>query len=355
MGIDTLFQLVALAFFVVGFAGVAMIVAAASRGNSVSRGVLLAGVGIVVGILFMIVAEGLLVVEATERAIIFNTVSGELSEEREPGIHVVIPGIQRPIIYDVSQQTYTMSDATNEGNIVGADAIRARSIDGQEVRVDMTVIFNIDATKVRTLHTNWPQRNYVDGFIRPTTRSVVRDIVALLQAEDIYGGSRDAMQQQIFDDLVPQFERQGLIISSALVRDINFSNAFIDAIEAKQVEEQALARAETAAQRARTEARGEADAAIEAARGEAEAIRVRAAANAEALRLVSEQIAANPNLIQYLYVTSLSDNVNIALVPSTSPFLFDASSFTQMDDNFVAPAVPEFSPTEAPAESDSGG
>jgi regulator of protease activity HflC (stomatin/prohibitin superfamily) len=351
MGIDTIIQFIAILFFLLGFGGVAMIVIAASRGNNFSRGILLAAVGIVLGIVFMVISEGLLVVEATERAIIFNTVSGDLSEGREPGISVVVPGIQRAIIYDVSQQTYTMSDTPTEGNVIGEDAIRARSVDGQEVRVDLTLIFNIDPAQVATLHTNWPQRDYVDGFVRPTSRSVVRDAVATLQAEEIYGGSRDIMQQQILDNLAPLFEAQGLHLNSALVRDINFSASFIDAIEAKQVEEQQLQRAATAAERARTEARGAADAAIETARGEGEAIRIRAGAEAEALRLVSEQIAANPNLIQYLYVTQLSDNVNIALVPSSSPFLFDASSFIQMDDNFVAPDVPD---AATPEPDDSG-
>jgi regulator of protease activity HflC (stomatin/prohibitin superfamily) len=346
MGIDTIIQFIAILFFLLGFAGVAMIVIAASRGNNISRGILFAAVGIVLGIVFMVISEGLLVVEATERAIIFNTVNGTLSEEREPGISVVIPGVQRAIIYDVSQQNYTMSVAPDEGSVQGNDAIRARSIDGQEVQVDLTVIFNIDPTQVATLHRNWPQRNYIDGFVRPAARSVVRDVVATLQAEEIYGGSRDVMQQQIFEELQTQFAAQGLILSNALIRDINFSSAFIDAIEAKQVEEQQLARAATAAERARTEAAGAADAAIETARGEAEAIRIRASAEAEALRLVSEQIAANPNLIQYLYVTTLSDNINIALVPSSSPFLFDASTFTQMDGNFTAPTVPDSIPSE---------
>jgi regulator of protease activity HflC (stomatin/prohibitin superfamily) len=343
MGIDTIVQFIAILFFLLGFAGVAMIVVAASRGNNVSRGILMAAVGFVLGIVFMIISEGLLVVEATERAIIFNTVSGELSEEREPGISIVIPGVQRAIIYDVSQQNFTMSGTATSGD---EGAIRSRSIDGQEVLIDLTIIFSIDPTQVATLHRNWPQRNYVEGFVRPTARSVVRDVVALLRAEQIYGGSREQMQEEIYTDLVPAFQAQGLVLSSALIRDINFSDAFINAIEAKQVEEQQLERAETAAERARTEARGAADAAIETARGEGEAIRIRAGAEAEALRLVSEQIAANPNLIQYLYVTTLSDNINIALVPSSSPFLFDASTFTQMDGNFTAPAVPDSIPSE---------
>ena len=73
--------------------------------------------------------------------------------------------------------------------------------------------------------------------------------------------------------------------------------------------------------------------------------KISAAAEAEALRLISEQIAANPQLIQYQYVQNLSDQVRLILVPSNSPFLFDFNSLTQANPDFTAPAVPQSSVT----------
>lgn len=355
MGIDAFVQFIAFAAFLVGFAGIALVVLNATRGNNVRSGVLLAAVGIVLGIVLSIAAEGIVSVGPTERVVKFNALTGNLEEPLGPGIHIVIPGIHQTTTYLVSQQSYTMSNSTNEGNVIGSDAVEARSIDGQAVNVDITVIFRVSPEFVNTLHENWStsSEGYTDGLIRPTVRSVVRDVIARFEAENIYGGeTRARIQNEIEDALQEELEPQGIEIISVLMRDVNFSQAFINAIEAKQVEEQELARAETAAQRRQTEARGLAEAAIEEARGRAESeriraeanadvIRIEAAANADALRVVSEQIAANPNLIQYLYVQNLSDNVNVALIPSNAPFLFDASTFTQLGGDFSAPDVPE--------------
>ncbi len=138
-----------------------------------------------------------------------------------------------------------------------------------------------------------------------------------------------------------------------MLNEINFSVDFIQAIENRQVAELDRDRAGILADTARIEAGGRADARIEEARGEAEAVRIQAQAEAEALRLVSEQIAANPNLIQYTYINELSDNVSVVLVPSNSPFLFDASTFTDLEDGFTPPeSVPLPDPTPA-TESDS--
>lgn len=350
MGIDTLATLAAIGAFFVGFAGIVMIVASASRGTSVGRGITLAVVGFLLGIVFLIVSVGLLVVGPTERAVIFNNLSGNLEEPREPGISIVIPGVQVPTIYRVSRQEYTMSGITGEGNRSESDAIEARSIDGQEVFVDATIIFTIDPENVNTVHANWSDasQGYVEGLIRPTVRSIVRDVVATAEAEQIFGAQRTEVQQDIEDRVTEALGAEGFTVIDVLLREINFSPDFINAIEQRQVAELDRDRASIEAERVRIEAQGRAEAAIEEARGEAEAIRVRAQADAEALRLVSQQIAANPNLIQYLYVTELSDNVSVALVPSSSPFLFDASTFIESDENFTPPAVPTREATPEP-------
>lgn len=340
MGIDALVSLIAFIGIVIAIAGVGLAAYSRTQNRNMRGGVALIGVGVVLWLVFSIVAEGLLVVGPTQRAVVFNNLSGNLEDEpRNPGLHVIIPGIQQSFIYQVSRQEYTMSGIPGEGAVANNDAIEARSVDGQEVFMDITIIFFIEPGDADLVHENWSDvsQGYTVGLIRPTVRSIARDVVAGFQAEQIYGASREAVQREIEARVTAALEPEGFNVVSILLREINFSDAFINAIEAKQVEEQQLERAETEALRVQTEARGRAEAAIEEARGEAESVRIRAEAEADALRVVSEQIAANPNLIQYQYIQTLSDNVTLALIPSNSPFLFDPSTFTELGADFQAP------------------
>lgn len=389
MGIDVLFNVVAIGAFLVGMAGVALVVTNASRNQNVRGGVILAAVGFLLGLVFLVIGEGLLVVGPTERVVVFNTVTGELDEQaREPGLHIIIPGIQQTFPYLVSRQEYTMSSDTGEnstGRTNVDDAIDARSIDGQEVSIDITIIFTIDPSNVSTVHRNWSDipQGYVEALIRPTLRSLTRDVIATARAEEIFGSaviaeavegdestpaltidpetgfsfpnatpnSRSEVQAEIERLAAIELGQEGFTVVEVLLNEINFSIDFIQAIENRQVAELDRDRAAILAETARIEAGGLADARIEEARGEAEAVRIQAQAEAEALRLVSEQIAANPNLIQYTYINQLSDNVSIVLVPSNSPFLFDASTFTDLDEDFAAPeSVPLPSPNDATEE-----
>jgi prohibitin 2 len=196
---------------------------------------------------------------------------------------------------------------------------------------------------VNQIHLDWSASpgGYGESLIRTQTRSVIRDVVSDFQAEEIYGIGREAMQAAIDAELRSRIEARGFFFNDLLVRNITFSEEFAQAIEDKQIAEQNLAKARTQAEQNRTEAKGRADAVIETARGDAESTLVRASANAEALRLVSEQIAANPNLLQYVYIQTLADNIKLALIPSNTPFLFNSDTFTQLEPDFVPPALPE--------------
>ena len=108
----------------------------------------------------------------------------------------------------------------------------------------------------------------------------------------------------------------------------------------REIAEQSLLRENDEAERIRVRAAGARDAEIAAAEGQARSIVLRAEAEAQALRLVSEQLAANPTLIQYEYIQKLADNISLALVPSSSPFLFDFDSLASANSNFVPPEVP---------------
>ena len=350
MGISALIGAISLVGFLLFLVGIGQAVVSASQGRPIRTGVLLSLVGLVIGLLFSVISSGIIVVEPQERAVVFNIISGDLSEPSlGSGTHVIIPILQVATIYQVSQQEYTMSDISSEGDLSGADAVEARTRDGQEVRLDITVIYSANPNEVNQIHRRW-QNRYEREFVRPTVRSEVRTVVATFAAEGIYGQTssldsageevlrgRAEMQQEIELAVQREFGEEGLTLTNLLVRNIDFSTDFAQSIEEKEIEQQRLERAQTEAQRRETEAMGLANAEIARAEGEKQARILRAEAEAEALRLVSEQIENNPSLVDYLYVQNLSDNISIAVVPSNSPFLFDFRSLQEAGITNITP------------------
>ncbi|MBP6298496.1 MAG: hypothetical protein KA401_04050 [Anaerolineae bacterium] len=335
---------------VLGFAGflggIALVVVWSSQNRPVRAFFPLIALALVVGIGFSVIGQGLIVVEPQEVAVVFNTLDGSLGEPRRAGTHIIFPVLQQSTIYPISFQEYTMSGVGNEGRVQGDDAVRVRTSDGQEVLLDITLIYRINPEQVNTVHERW-QNRYEADLVRPLLRGFVRDAVSGFRAEAVYGESRAIVQEQIETDIRTRLETEGFEVTDMIIRNVAFSSEeFALSIERVQIAERQAEEAafrvqqeEQEAERVRVRADGARDASIAEAEGEAQGIRLLAEARADALRLVSEQLLANPLLIQYEYIQNLSDNVGIIMVPSNSPFLFDLETLTQSLQSVVPPAT----------------
>jgi regulator of protease activity HflC (stomatin/prohibitin superfamily) len=358
MSISTLLGFLSLVGWVIAAGGAFLAVSSASRRQGVRSGLILAAVGVLVGILFFLFSAGVVEVAPDQIAVVFQQVGGDpklnslAAVPLGPGVHIIVPVLNVPTIYSTRINTYTMSMTTAEGQVGGDDSVKARTKDGQEVSIDVSVLYGISPTAANQIHIKW-QNRYENDFVRPTTRSAVRTIIASYSVEEIYGAARSEIQQKIHDLLVQPFNENGLILSDFLIRNVTFSPEYIKAVEAKVVAQQDSERAVLEANKLRTQAKGQADAAVLAAQGDSDAIssrakgqadatRLAAQAESDALALINAQISKNPALIQYTYIQKLAPDVKLVLIPSNSPFLFDMQSLINQTN-----AVPATSTTPA--------
>ncbi len=329
-----------IALFAVGIlAGVVLIVMNSARGRKTRMGVVVLILGIVGTVLLVPLNAGLVLIQPNEVGVVFRQTPGVLRTPLTSGLKWVLPFVDQVTKYDVGQQSVTMAGAEAFSQTVGPagayTAVRATSSDGQIIFLDVTVIFNIDSAEINNIHRDWLNKSFVDGFIVPRARSEVRNAVSGYSAEEVYSGGRATLETQILDALRPAYAQRGFLLSDVLIRDVSFSQEFTDAIEQKQIAEQEAQRAafrvQQAAQeaeQARVEAQGRADSVVIAAEGDAQATILNAKAEAEALRLINEILSQNPNLLQYQYINQLGDNIQMIIIPSNSPFLFDLQSLT---------------------------
>jgi regulator of protease activity HflC (stomatin/prohibitin superfamily) len=341
MGIQTIFSLLA----VVGFGLFLFGLLGHFTGTRLNRPqrarASLAVVGMLMLLAFGIASQGLVTVQPQEVGVVFNTLSGTLERPLRSGIHVRLPILYTTSLYPINQQQFSVPDAAT-----GDEAIRARSIDGQEVFLEVSVIYSIDPDSVNVVHQRWQSR-YPESFILPTIRGLVRDNVSQFRAQEIYAGQVERMEALVSSALSERFREEGFLFSAFLIREMTFSPEYAEAVEQAQIAQQAVEQARIRVEQRRQEAEqvriaaeGARDAAIIQAEGEASVTLLEAQANAEALQLVSEQIAANPSLIQYRYSQNLGENVRLVVIPSGNSLQFDQPPNDQNQANEVE-ATPE--------------
>lgn len=191
------------------------------------------------------------------------------------------------------------------------------SSDIQEVSVVYTVNYQINKANAQEIYRTIGTE-YFDKIVMPKVLEAVKAVFAKYTAEDLIA-SRSVLSKEIEKILVDDLATQNVQITATSIENIDFTDAFTDAVEAKQVAEQNKLRAQTEqaqatleaeaqAERQVIQAKADADAAIVAAKADAEVAQISADSSlyqgekeATILQRVGEQLERFPNLTKYKY------------------------------------------------------
>ena len=189
------------------------------------------------------------------------------------------------------------------------------SSDIQEVNVTYTVNYQINKANAQEIYRTIGTE-YFDKIVMPKALEAVKSVFAKYTAEDLIA-SRSSLSKEIEGILVETLDAQNIQITATSIENIDFTDAFTNAVEAKQVAEQNKLKAKTeqdqqnieaeaAAKRQVIQAQADADAAILAAKADAEVAKISADSaeyqgrkEAAVLSQIGEQLERYPNLVKY--------------------------------------------------------
>lgn len=184
----------------------------------------------------------------------FRQFSGGIEKDNVygEGFHFIAPW-NKMIIYDATQQEIS-------------EVMNVLSSNGLEIKVDVSMWFRPDLTKLGYLHSEI-RENYVKKIVIPALRSASRSVVGRYTPEEIYSTKREAITQEIENETRPILESKYVNLDRVLIRSIILPPTIKSAIETKLKQEQEtleyefrLAKAEKEAERQRIEAEGKAKA-----------------------------------------------------------------------------------------------
>ena len=227
----------------------------------------------------------------------------------DPGLHFVTP-----LVNSVDQIDTRVKAIRVEG-------YTAASKEQQDLFLDATLNYHIDPRSAPRVVQDLGL-NFEDTIIRPRFLDIPKSVTDDYSTTIVLN-SRDEIRTKATDLLRAQLEPRGIIVDGISFENFSYSEAYNQAIEAKQAaqqqvetERQRLAQQEIIAQQRVATARGEAEAQIERARGEAESNRLVAASLTDAI-------------LQNRYIEKLSDQIQVMLVPSEGGgLILDLGSLT---------------------------
>ena len=209
------------------------------------------------------------------------------------------------------------------------DNISGFSRETQDVIVSTTLNYRVDPAAVQNLYrTVGP--NWFDTLVEPRINQFFKAETVKYNTVDI-APNREQIRLDVQAKLDADLRQFSITVEDLLIDNIDFTSEFKQSIEEKQIaaqnalrEQERISQRQAEAQQGIESAKGEAEQERERARGAADAITIRAKAQAEANTLLDESLTAQ--VIQYLAVDKLADDLDIALLPSGQGVIIDPAT-----------------------------
>ena len=246
------------------------------------------------------------------------------------------PFIREVYTFDTKVQNLEMVAATGRGDRSKRDDLQFKTIDGNDISMDVTVAWTIDQKKVPQLLQNvGTSTNEVkETLVRPMARTLVRDVLNELDSESVYNSDkRFEKAEKARQELAAALEPFGIMINQVILHEHRFNPDYEKVIHdrklAEQHAQQLKSETEAAAQesiRNLESARGKVASQIAQADGtyyqeqqNAEAIVAERTANAQAIAKRNEALrGSGGRAMVKLRIAEALTGKPIVLVPSSA-------------------------------------
>lgn len=216
----------------------------------------------------------------------------------------------------------------------------AFSKDIQETSVTYTINYQISKSDAMTIYRTIG-KTYFDTVIAPNISEAVKTATAHYTAEGLIN-NRDKLATEIEEILVKLLEKYNIVIVGTSIEDLDFTDAFTNAVEAKQVAQQDKLRAETVQAQQTMEEQAKAERAIIVANAEAEKAVIAANADLKVVQIQAEASlyagereaqmnqriaeALTPDLINYYWIKQWDGKVPTTMLGSDSNILLEMTT-----------------------------
>jgi regulator of protease activity HflC (stomatin/prohibitin superfamily) len=192
---------------------------------------------------------------------------GVVPDAYPPGTTSFFPPIINDwFVYDTALQNLVMSRELGTGARDGDDSLQFKTVDGNDISVNVTVAWTVDPSKIGYLvqFVGSDTNQIGDRLVRPVARTIVRDVLNDLASEQYYDANLRFQKAEEAAQLLNHYlNREGVLVTQVLLGEHRFNERYEQIIRDKKVAEQDAARLNSETEAAREQMRRE----LEVAKG----------------------------------------------------------------------------------------
>ena len=168
--------------------------------------------------------------------------------------------------------------------------------DMQPAELQLVITYSLDKSRIKEIHTTYG-KDWAGKIINPVILGATKDVLGQWEADKIVNG-REQATKEINELVRKMLEGKPVVFGQLVIANIDFSDAFEKAIEAKQIATQEAIKAKNKTVQIEEESRQ----AVIRAKAEAEAKLALAEADAKAVEIIGQALDKNPDVVKIKFV-----------------------------------------------------
>jgi regulator of protease activity HflC (stomatin/prohibitin superfamily) len=188
-------------------------------------------------VLLAVGAAGCGTTSSTEVGVRTSLLTGKSEMYHPGGVYAIVPFINVWNTLPISQQNLIMNSLPGEGDRPVPDDITFKTKDGNNIHIDVNVMWRIDPTKAGFVIANVGQSidEVKERIVRPLSRSVIRDVFNEITSEEYYHVTvKNEMAQKAKVQLGTELAAYGVIVDMLQVQQHRFDGEYQAAINAQK-------------------------------------------------------------------------------------------------------------------------
>jgi regulator of protease activity HflC (stomatin/prohibitin superfamily) len=153
------------------------------------------------------------------------------------GVYFFLPLINTWKTLPISQQNLMMTANPTEGDRLGRDDITFKTKDGNNVYIDVNVMWRIDPKRADYLISNVGQSalEIKERLVRPLSRSTIRDVFNEITSEEYYQVTvKNRMAANAKEQVAKELAPFGILVDQLQVQQHRFDKEYQEAINAQK-------------------------------------------------------------------------------------------------------------------------
>ena len=181
----------------------------------------------------LLAGSSIVVVPSGTAGVLVSQISGVAPGALYPGVHAVVPFVQRIELFDIRDRVFTTSASAD----AKANPLQAQTKEGLALGLAVSVRYRLDPKRLAYIYSNLPQP-LDQELVQPAVVSIFRQIVPNYLVRDVFAAMREEVRQRASDAIVRKLAADGVLVKEVILRDVQLPAEYAKGLESLLLKEQ---------------------------------------------------------------------------------------------------------------------